>query len=100
MRSAISPRLAIRILEMAIGAYSTTISGWSNSTGAPFTIRIDLTVPPLGAVIGFITFIASMISSVSPALTLSPTATNAAALGSGDRYAVPTIGERIAFALG
>jgi hypothetical protein len=34
-----------------------------------FSTKIALTVPPLGAVIGFITFIASTISSVSPAFT-------------------------------
>jgi hypothetical protein len=39
----------------------------------------------LGAVIWFITFIASTISKVSPALTLSPGATNGAAPGSPDR---------------
>ena len=41
-----------------------------------------LTVPPAGAWIGFITFIASMISSVCPALTLSPTLMNGSAPGS------------------
>ena len=39
----------------------------------------------LGAVIGFITFIASTISSVSPAATFPPTATNGADAGSGLR---------------
>ena len=42
-------------------------------------------MPPCGAVIGFITFIASTISRVSPALTVSPTAMNGFAPGSGDR---------------
>src|SRR3982751_4556699 len=56
---------------------------------------IFLITPPAGAVIGFITFIASTISKVSPALTASPTATNGAADGSGDRNAVPTIGDLI-----
>ena len=52
-----------------------------------------MTVPALGAVIGFITFIASMIISVSPALTVWPALTNGAAPGSGERKAVPTIGD-------
>ena len=43
--------------------------------------------------IGFITFIASTISRVSPALTVSPTSTKALAPGSGDMKAVPTIGD-------
>ena len=50
-------------------------------------------LPALGDVIGFITFIASMISSVSPCLTDWPTAMNGLAPGSGDRKAVPTIGD-------
>jgi hypothetical protein len=44
-----------------------------------------LITPPRGAVIGFITFIASTISRVSPALTVSPTLTNGSAPGSGRR---------------
>src|SRR5688500_16832182 len=68
-------------------------SGWSNSTGWASATMICLTTPPLGAVIGFITFIASMISSVSPALTGLPTAMNGSTPGSGDRNAVPTIGD-------
>src|SRR3569623_2442751 len=70
-----------------------TISGWSNSTGWPSLIRIFLTTPPLGAVIGFITFIASTIRSVSPAFTASPVLTNGLPPGSPDRNAVPTIGD-------
>src|SRR6185436_9287280 len=72
---------------------ATTTSGWSNSTGWAFSTRIAFTVPPAGAVIVFITFIASMISRVSPALTLVPAATNGDAPGSGDRKTVPTIGD-------
>ncbi len=84
IRSAISPRLAIRSFLIGIsGAQPTITSGWSNSTGWASATMIFLTTPPLGAVIGFMTFIASMISKVSPALTLSPTAMNglAARLG-------------------
>ena len=40
-----------------------------------------LTTPSDGAVIGFITFIASMISKVSPGLTASPTLTKGLAPG-------------------
>ncbi len=48
-----------------------------------------LTVAAFGAVIGFITFIASMMSRVSPAFTAWPTVTNGFAPGSGERKAVP-----------
>ena len=54
-------------------------------TGLPFATSTALTVPACGAVIGFITFIASMISSVSPAPTLLPTPAKSAAPGSGAR---------------
>ena len=47
------------------------------------------------AVIGFITFIASTISKVSPALTAVPTSMKGLAPGSGARKAVPTIGDLI-----
>src|SRR4051794_2620500 len=68
-------------------------SGWSNSTGWASATMIFLIVPPSGAVIGFITFIASTMHRVSPALTGLPTSMNGAAPGSGDMKAVPTIGD-------
>src|SRR6185295_8826244 len=61
-----------------------TTSGWSNSTGWPSLTMICLIVPPDGAVIGFMTFIASTISKVSPAFTALPTDTNGAPPGSDD----------------
>src|SRR4051812_43808348 len=70
-----------------------TTSGWSNSTGWPSLTSSFLTIPPSGAVIGFMTFIASTISRVSPALTASPGSTNALASGCGDKNAVPTMGD-------
>src|SRR3990170_5723805 len=78
--------------------HSTTTSGWSNSTGWASETKIWRTVPALGAMIGFITFIASMISKVSPFLTGWPVAMNGFAPGSGERKAVPTIGDLIALA--
>jgi len=57
------------------GLHSTIISGSPNSTGRAFSIRTCMTVPALGALIGLNVFIASMISSVWPAFTLSPTET-------------------------
>src|SRR3569623_1828981 len=69
------------------------ISGWSNSTGRPSLIRIFLTTPPLGAVIGFNTYIASTIRSVTTAFTASPVLSNGLPPGSPDRNAVPTIGD-------
>ena len=74
-RSAISPRLAMRILSNIaapdVAFYSMIISGSPNSTGWPSSTRICVTVPARGAGIWFIVFIASMISSVSPACDLA-----------------------------
>ena len=44
-----------------------------------------LTLPPLGAVIGFMVFIASTMNSVSPSFTVWPTLMKAGLPGSGDR---------------
>src|SRR5688500_11326362 len=68
-------------------------SGWSYSTGWASTTSTWLTVPARGATIGFITFIASMISRVSPSFTGWPGATNGLAPGSPARKTVPTIGD-------
>src|ERR1700724_4410027 len=73
--------------------YSIITSGSPNSTGWPSSTRICVTVPARGEGIWFIVFIASMITSVCPADTLLPTSMNGLAPGSGDQYAVPTIGE-------
>ena len=62
-----------------------TTSGWSNSTGWALSTRICVTRPARGATIGFITFIASTISSVSPAATVEPTCTKCDAPGDADR---------------
>src|SRR5690242_20597659 len=59
--------------------------GWSNSTGWPSLMSTFFTVPPSGAVIGFMTFIASTISSVSPAFTGFPTSMKTLPPGSGER---------------
>jgi hypothetical protein len=53
-----------------------TNSGSPYSTGSPFSTRIALTTPARSASIWFIIFIASMMHSVSPALTSCPTSTN------------------------
>ena len=50
-------------------------------------------MPARGAVIGFITFIASMISRVSPSLTLRAGGDERRAPGSPARKTVPTIGD-------
>ena len=74
-RSAISPRLAIRILSN-IGAsppYSMIIRGAPYSTGLPSSTRMRLTVPARGAGMWFIVFIASMIRTVWPSATCAPT---------------------------
>jgi len=67
------------------GPYSTIISGSPNSTGRAFSIRTCMSVPALGALIGLNVFIASMISNVWPAVTLSPTAAKFGLPGSGAR---------------
>src|SRR5205085_9683296 len=64
---------------------STIRSGWSNSTGWPSTTSTWRTVPERGAGIGFITFIASMMRSVSPSLTFWPGTASGLEPGSGDR---------------
>ena len=51
--------------------HSMITSGSPNSTGWPSSNRIWITVPARGAGIWFMVFIASMISSVSPAFTLA-----------------------------
>jgi hypothetical protein len=73
------------LLDRHVDLYSMITSGWSNSTGCAFSTSNWRTVPALGAVIGFITFIASMITSVSPALTVAPGMTNGADPGSPDK---------------
>ena len=97
IRSAISPRLAIRSFLIAICLAEDHERLVELHRLAVATL-IFLTVPALGAVIGFITFIASMISRVSPAFTAWPTVMNGFAPGSGDRKAVPTIGDFTGFA--
>ena len=58
------------------------ISGSPYSTGWPSSNRICVTVPARGAGIWFMVFIASTISSVSPAFTTLPMSTNGFAPGS------------------
>src|SRR3546814_87148 len=61
-----------------------TNSGWSNSTGWPLSHWIASTVPATSASIGLNIFIASMMPSVSPALTAWPTLTKAGLSGAGE----------------
>src|SRR5690606_37527119 len=61
-----------------------TNSGWSNSTGCPLSQTIASTVPEASASIGLNIFIASMMPSVSPALTDWPTVTKAGLSGAGE----------------
>ena len=72
-RRAISPRLAIRIfwnIARSLPAYSMTTSGMPYSTGCASSTRIAVTVPARGDGIWFIVFMASMMSSVWPSLTV------------------------------
>ncbi len=66
-------------------AYSTMMRGSPNSTGWPSSTRISTTVPALVAGMWFMVFIASMMRTVCPTLTLEPTVTNGAAPGSAAR---------------
>ena len=86
MRSAISPRLAIRTFSnMAVRAcLLDDQERLAELHRLAVSTRICVTVPACGALIGFITFIASMISRVWPSATRSPTFTNGAAPGSGE----------------
>ena len=85
MRSAISPRLAMRIFSNTGGRYSMMNSGWPYSTGWPFSTRIALIMPVASASISFISFIASMMHTVSPALMFWPTSTKALDSGEAER---------------
>ena len=64
--------------------YSMMTRASPNSTGCAFCTRIWLTVPSFGAVIGFMTFMASTISRVCPFFTALPTSIKASAPGSGE----------------
>ena len=85
MRSAISPRLAIRTLVNMIRLrLASRTSGSPNSTGWASPTRMSwTTTPSRGAWIGFMVFIASTISRVWPFLTVSPTADEGRGLGRG-----------------
>src|SRR5882757_1713162 len=101
IRTAISPRLAIRTRRSAISgppthpSGSTTTIGCPNSTAAPFSTRIAVTTPSTGEATWFISFITSTIATVSPAATGPPTSTNGGAPGAGARQNRPTDGESI-----
>ncbi len=82
IRSAISPRLAIRTLS---NMYSRIISPSPYSTGVPSLTRMRTTRPARGARTGLNVFIASISARVWPSATMSPALTNAAAPGSGAR---------------
>src|SRR4029453_8718918 len=71
-------------LESPVSRYSMTNNGCPYSTGCPFSTRIFFTVPPTSASISFSSFMASMMQSVSPALTSDPCSTKAGAPGLGD----------------
>ena len=60
-------------------------SGSPYSTGWPFSTSMALTVPSWSASISFRSFMASMMQSVSPALTACPTSTNGFAPGAAER---------------
>ena len=87
MRRAISPRLAIRIFpNIATRAdYSMMKSDWPNSTGWPFSTQTSLTVPSMSASTSLRSFMASMMQTTWPFLTVSPTLTKGSAPGEGAR---------------
>ena len=65
--------------------HSMMNSGWPYSTAWPLSPRICVTVPDLSASISLRIFMASMMQTVSPSLTLLPISTNAAAPGLDER---------------
>ena len=84
MRSAISPRLAMRILSnMALRLFDDDAAARRIRPAGRPRPGSRVTVPARGAGIWFMVFIASMISSVWPSVTVSPTSTKGSAPGSG-----------------
>jgi hypothetical protein len=73
------------LVEHRARPYSMIMRGAPYSTGVAVLDEDPLHVPARGAGIWFMVFIASMISTVWPSATLSPTLTKAAAPGSGER---------------
>src|ERR1700753_1611248 len=71
------------LLQHGQGAYSTTNSGWPNSTGSPLRAMMEVTLPALSASIWFIIFIASMMHRTCPILISSPISMNGFAPGDG-----------------
>jgi hypothetical protein len=65
--------------------YSMMNSGWSNSTGWPFSTRIAVMVPLDSASIWLNIFIASMTQRVSPAWMTLPISTKGLAVGEAER---------------
>ncbi len=72
------------LLQHGQGAYSTTKSGWPNSTGSPLRAMTEVTLPALSDSIWFIIFMASMMHRTWPTLISSPISMNAFAPGEGD----------------
>lgn len=85
LQALMRPLFRITNHESRIPAFQPiTNSGWSNSIGWPFSTITFNTVPATSASIGLNIFIASMMPSVSPALTAWPTVTNAGLSGEGE----------------
>eukprot|EP00879_Flechtneria_rotunda_P006017 GHRR01006329.1.p1 GENE.GHRR01006329.1~~GHRR01006329.1.p1 ORF type:complete len:156 (-),score=46.38 GHRR01006329.1:610-1077(-) len=68
------------------------MSGWPGATDWPFSTHTFTTSPPTSASISFISFIASMMHTVCPFFTRSPSFTNGGSPGAGALYIVPDIG--------
>ena len=83
MRSAISPRFAIRILSN-IGLLDDR-ERFAVFDGLPSSTRIAVTVPPRVATISLKVFIASTRNSLSPAFTIEPISTKGGVSGLGRR---------------
>ena len=89
VRPADVPQKTLRSLRSALRRSDFTLiytmrnSGWLNSTTWPLPTQISATVPSSSAGISFISFMASMMHSVSPFFTWSPTSTKGRASGLG-----------------
>src|SRR5260370_573700 len=70
-------------------------SGWADSASSPALTRMARTVPVTSDSIELNIFIASMVQSTWPCVTVSPTRTNGASPGAGVRCTMPNIGASI-----
>src|ERR687888_234212 len=85
--------LAMRIFENRLYLDgSMRNNGWPYSTAWPFSTRIFTTRPATLASISFMSFIASMMQTIWPSLTTSPSRTYGSAVGAHPQIAEAHLG--------